>query len=435
MTKRLTHDQARALIPDLEELRPLLEAALRSSVPDPDRAWSESGELETVGARLIDGEDVRSRASELAEHMARRTREVYEHVGTALTRAEVGDMAGAAEALLLGAAAEERAGRFAQAAAMAAAASRALQVDPDRPQAALAIRRWARAARSDGRLEEALRLYARAREIAAATNDAPGRAEAAIGGGNVLEQLGRWDAAEAWYREALSALDDLTPPSAAHWHAPLNLHIVVRSVGRIDASRSWLERAEAASQRVGDASARCFLENARGQLLMADDDPQGAERAFHSALSAVTTSFAAVTVRLNLAESLLRLGRALDAAEHARVAERDAIAGAALKLPEVYRLLGRIAGASGSPHAFVLFERSLELAGRDEGPMLERAMTLQAYAQAESDPEVSSELGERALAAYRQTGIRRARRRWVDCFDGTPTGLPEGPPANEEYDA
>ena len=62
-------------------------------------------------------------------------------------------------------------------------------------------------------------------------------------------------------------------------------------------------------------------------------------------------------------------------------------------------------------------------------------MTLPAYADAESDRKGSDDLAERALSTYREAGVSHARRQWVDCFDGTPTGLLDSPSDIGEHHA
>ena len=90
------------------------------------------------------------------------------------------------------------------------------------------------------------------------------------------------------------------------------------------------------------------------------------------------------------------------------------------KLPEVYRILGRIAAHEGSTNAFVLFERALEIVADRGLPSLERAQTLQAYAEAErrvGDEETAAGLHEEADRLYSELGIERMRRAWSDRFD------------------
>jgi tetratricopeptide (TPR) repeat protein len=244
----------------------------------------------------------------------------------------------------------------------------------------------------------------------------------------VLEDQGRWSEATAWYHAALAALDKIDGPVPERWHAQLCLHIVARSRGSIDESLAWLERAEVAAAAVDPVAARPFLENARGQLLMARGDFAEAERHFRAALAATSHARGRVTIRLNLAEAMLAQVRTLDAAEEAREAEREAIRTALVpKLPEVYRLLGRIASAEGDPDAFVLFERALALVREHGLPALEQAQTLQAYADAEArvgNAETAAELRRAASEHFEALGIPRMRQTWADVFTSAPSTTP-----------
>jgi tetratricopeptide (TPR) repeat protein len=420
---RLTLDEARAALPELDELRPVVDHLLVSSEPDRSRTWSGSGRLGTVGSRLIpahalDQETIANVASAEAAHLAR----LYDHVARAMAGLAAGDHAAAATELLDAAGLEEGRDRPARAAAYASAAYRVARDLRDQGPAALALRRWGRARWALGELGDALDLYAVSHDRERALEKPRAAAEAAIGAGNVLEEQGRWVEAAAWYRKALDSLDALDDPAPERWQALLNLHIVTRSRGKVEESAPMLDDAARAVAAAGAREAEPFIRNARGQLCMARGDFVGAEGHLRDALGAASNARARVTIRLNLTEALLAQGRVLDASEHAREAEREAVrAGLVPKLPEVYRMLGRIASAERDPDAFVLFERALEIV-RDRGlPRLEEALTLQAYAMAEA------ERGERAAARelltdagrlFSEVGIARMRDAWADVYAG-----------------
>jgi tetratricopeptide (TPR) repeat protein len=340
-----------------------------------------------------------------------------------------GDGARAGECFLRLARREEERGAWTRVEAWARAAFEAARDSSAPLVAATALRRRGRAARARGRLDEALAHYREGSERAAILGDTRGAAEGAVGAGNVMEEQGRWDEAEGWYRRALELLQPLDVPVPERWHALLNLHIVLRSRGDLEESRPLLERAEAEVRALEDESATPFLLNARGQLEVVGGRPEQAESDFRRALARAPSPGACVTIRLNLAETLLARGRLLEAAEEARTAEAEAILGGlAQRLPEVYRLLGRIAAARNSPEAFVLFERALELLRSGNPSALEEAVTLQAYARAEADrgeEAVARELLERAMQLYGSVGISEPRHLWTDYF---------GPPASREPD-
>jgi len=431
--RRLTLDDVRSALPDLEELRPIFDDLMSRSKPDPARTWAGSGELGTVGSRLVPDAAFTERAADLARVEADRLTRTYALVGAALSALSRGDAAKAAETFLQIAAHEEASERPDRALEYAEAAYRAVE-GTERGVAALAVRRSARALRALGRLSESVHRYQRSHDLALGVSDLRGAAEAAIGAGNVLEEQGRWDEAEGWYRTALRTLEGIDGPTPERWHALLTLHIVARTRGAIEESIPLLEEAEEVAEAVDPGASVQFIENARGQLLMARGDYRAAEWAFRTALDAAQHARARVVIRLNLAEACLAQDRTLDAAEEAREAEREAIRERVVpKLPEVYRLLGRIAAAEGNPDAFVLFERALALAEERNLPALEKALTLQAYSESEArrgDADAALHLRNRARELFAAAGVTRERQRWADVFDAA--GADDSPIAGPE---
>lgn len=418
--KPLKMDEVWRILPPLDELRPVLDHLLARSVPDPDRTWSASGEVGTAGDRLVGPEDAELDPAALAEEARRHTEAVFLAVTEAVRFLTLAQGTAAAAAFLEAAGLEEEHGRPDRARAYAISAYQAARDEKDQGPAGLALRRWGRAARALGELEEAGVRYTRGYEIARALLDHRGAAEAAIGAGNVLEDQGRWEEAERWYHRALQILEPVEGYAPERWQAFLNLHIALRSRGRGEESLPWLERAETVANEGRDSSARPFLENARGQLQTLFQDFSGAEARFRDALEVSPGPAATVTIRLNLAEALLAQDRRLEAAEEARSAEAEALAGGVVPaLPEVYRLLGRIAARNGNPHAFVLFERALEIVRDRKLPELEVAVTLQAYAEAEAargEEEAARELHDKAEERYRSLGIPYPRHPWTQFF-------------------
>lgn len=416
-------DELWQLLPAVEELHPVQDLLLARSVPDPRHAWAASGELETVGQRLVAGGISERDAAELARTAAERSARLYAELGRALTCVASGDRLGAGEALLAIARLEAEHHRPDRARKWARSAFLVCRDEKDQRPAALALRRWGRAARAAGELDEALARYRESYEISHALDEARPAAEAAVGAGNVLEDQGRWLEAEEWYRRALAVLDehglDVAPE---RWHALLNLHITLRSTGRLAESRALLDAAVEAAAT--DPDALPFLENARGQLRQVEGAHDEAETHFRTALAAASAPGARVVIGVNLAECLLARERHLDAAEAARDAEAQALsARLAPRLPEVYRILGRIAAVRGNPDAFVLFERALEIIGERGLPGIEEARTLQAYAEAEArrgESAAAQELHGRAEVRYAELGIRHPRHPWSEFFAPPP---------------
>ena len=422
--KRLTLDQITHVLPELDDLRPLLDHLVAQSVPDPERAWTGGGEMATVGGRLVSSEELASAVGELADAARDRISTLYLAVAEGVRCLGEGDGAGAAEALLRAAALEEGLDHPDRAEAWAAAAFRAAGEERDRRPVSLALRRWARAASAQGKLVEALDRYQDAHEIARDSLDFQGAAEAAIGAGNVLERQGGWEDAEAWYRRALDVLEVDGTDGPETWQAQLNIHIVLRSAGSFDESFVWLQKASDSAVKLGDETAAQFLENAWGQFHMASGAFSEAEDHFRAGLSAATDARARVTIRLNLAEVLLAQDHTLEATEEAREAEREALAsGIVPKLPEVYRMLGRIVSAEDNPAAFVFFERALAIVRERHLPDLEEALILQAYAESEArrgEEDSARELQERMTERYRALGMSNIRHSWADIFGPGP---------------
>lgn len=135
-----------------------------------------------------------------------------------------------------------------------------------------------------------------------------------------------------------------------------------------------------------DSEATAVLANGWGMLRRSEGDSEAAAERFRSALLHARDPLARVTVSVNLGECLLELGQILDAGELARDAERVALTEGVLpKLPEVYRLLARVAEAQGHRDGLVFYERALDLIRARELPEFERAQTLEEYGRAEAN--------------------------------------------------
>lgn len=434
--KRLTVDDLRTVLPDLDELRPLADHLVAGSEADPARAWAGSGQLGTAGSRLVQTGRLAEAVDDIARREQERLERVYRLSAEALEAVADGATSTAVERFLEAADLEESQDHPARAAAYADAAYR-LAREGSRPElTSLALRRRARHRRAVGHHAEAERDYQEAFVVARAVDDVRGAAEALIGAGNVLEEQARWDEAADRYRRALELLDSIGGPTPEQWHALLNLHVVLRSVGSLDDCLEPLRRAEEVAKAIADEGAVAFLQNAWGQYRMAQGDFEAAEEHLRRAVDAGRGARAEITIRLNLAETLFAMDRTLDAAEEARRAERRAITSTVpQKLPEVYRLLGRIAASEGISDAFVLFERALEIIVERALPAVERAQTLQAYADAErrvGDPQTAAELLAEADRIYSELGIDSRRRPWADRFDhGTAAGQGPGTRADD----
>src|SRR5688572_4685568 len=104
---RLTLDQAREVLPALDELRPILDHLLAASQPDPARTWAGSGRLGTLGSRLVPS-GVSAAVGRLASENATALGQIYTAVAASLEALERDDRPAAARALLDAAFLEER---------------------------------------------------------------------------------------------------------------------------------------------------------------------------------------------------------------------------------------------------------------------------------------------------------------------------------------
>ena len=378
-------DEVAGILPELDELQPVLDLLFSRAVPDPERTWTGSGELGTVGDRLVPADALEGSAEPLADAARERLLNLYGAVTRAVAAAARGEPVAAAEALLEAGALEEEDRRLDRAAAYARAAHRTVQGERDAAVRAHCLRRLARALRGLGELEEAGARYEQAHELAAPSDERREAAVAAIGRGNVSVDRGRWSEAETWYRRAANLLDGADEDPEL-WQVELNLSIVARRKGDLAASRSHLETAERLAEEVADETAEAILENGWGMLHRAEGDAEEAVRRFRGALDAAWEPLARVTTTVNLGEALLDLGQSLEAGELGRDAERVALTeGVVPKLPEVYRLLGKVAREHGHDDALVFYEKALEIIRARGLPDFERAQTLEGYAAVERD--------------------------------------------------
>lgn len=415
MTERVRVDDILELLPELDELQPLLDEVAAGSMSDPDRGWAGSGELETLGRRLVAGEGLRERLPELVEASRAHLERVYEGVGGAVEALAAGDRERAAHALLEVAAAEEARERPERAYRYAMAAHAAARPLRERSAATLALRRGARAARALGRPGEAAALYERAWQDAVDGGDDDGALVAAIGRGNVAVDRGLWQEAREWYTRALARLEPDGPPRPERWQVLQNLAIVHREEGDLHAARQALEGAEAVALALGDPDAGAILDNGWGQVLEAEGDLAGAESRFRAALSSARDAGSRTTIAVNLGEVLLARGRVREAREAAREAESAALRGRVIpRLPEVYRFLGRLALEGNPDHAFVFHERALALIRERRLPAYQQALTLEAYAGARlaiGEEETGVALLREALRIHRALEMTRHARR------------------------
>jgi tetratricopeptide (TPR) repeat protein len=397
--ERLRVQRALELLPGTPELRPFLELLVSSSQADPERRWTASGELGSVGDRLVDAGGLNRAAGRLAAQEARRTEALLLRTARIVTALAADDTERAVDELLEQGADDESQGRPDSAESWYLAAHRIAR-DRGSPRAPGALRRLARVIRGQGRLDEAARAYEEAWSEAGDHGLDGDRIIAATGRGNIEVDRGRWALAEVWYRRGLELLGEEGPPRRERWQLAQNLAIVRRRLEDLEGAERWLERARAEGEALNDPDAAVEVANGLGQLLLARGDARGAETRLRAALTSARTPKARVTIGVNLGEALLAQGRDLEAGEVARQAEALALAHRVVgKLPEVYRLLAGVARARGESDAFVLLERALEVVRAESLPPFEEALTLRELARSvheRGDEERAAELEARA---------------------------------------
>lgn len=416
-------DEVLARLPDDPALRPVVDRLIAHSSVDETRSWATSGLLGTTGSRLVDIDALETGLSEVVAAEARRM-ERRAGVVVAIARAMAERALARAVGLMLDeAGALETEGRADEAFTWAEAAGRLGREIGD-TRTAEAIRRAARAARASGRLSEAASAYEEGFTRAVDLGLIRDAVIAATGRGNVAVDRGRWSAAEGWYRRALELLDDdsasLAPDEDAglRWRLCQNLGITARERGALPEAAAWYDRAEIESRDLRDEAITIEIQNGLGQLDLARGDARRAEVRFRNALEVLRRSRpeadpVRVAITVNLGEALLEQGRDVEAGRVGREAEAEAVRGSFPgRLPEVYRLLARVAAAGGEHDAFVFLDRALHLVRTHGLPRLEEAWTLLAYA------ELRGKDGEPDLA----DGARREARQILEALDAETSG-------------
>jgi tetratricopeptide (TPR) repeat protein len=367
-----------ALIPDSDGLRGLAEHLLAAARPDPDRRWTGSGELDTAGSRIVDTGALATGIADAVEAEGRRIARAYRRVAEVAVALEEGRIDDAETLFLLEGEALEEEGRAAEAEGWYLSARRLAHRRGSRA-GVRALRLAARCARSRGALDDAASRYEEAWREATARSLVSDAVVAATGRGNVEVDRGRWDEAERWYGLALE--DAGEGEGALRWPLAQNLAITARESGRFAEAEGWLRKAEEWAG-AEEGPHRLDIANGWGQLALARGDAALAVARFREALEGPGPRLSRIGVLVNLGEALLASGRTLEAGEVGREAEAEALAGrVAGRLPEVYRLLARVARARGEPEAFVFLDRALALIRDRRLPPFEEIRTLRDYAE------------------------------------------------------
>ena len=139
---RLKVDEVRRMLPELEELRPLLDAMIKASEPDSSWHWASAGVVDTVGGRLIQTQEISTASASLAALEQAHIASIYGAVSRSVECMAQEDAGGAAAALLEAARLEEMHERPARAAAYASSAYRAARSSGEQNFAAVYGYEW-----------------------------------------------------------------------------------------------------------------------------------------------------------------------------------------------------------------------------------------------------------------------------------------------------
>ena len=113
-----------AILPAVPALRSFMDLLVTRSVADPERRWSGSGELGTVGDRLVDPAGVRQGSGDLATEEAERLAGLFQRAAAIVESLGRRDWDAALSALLEQGLADESSGRASEAEAWFLAAHR-----------------------------------------------------------------------------------------------------------------------------------------------------------------------------------------------------------------------------------------------------------------------------------------------------------------------
>ena len=371
-------ERALALVPDYEDFLPLSDAVIGASRVDPGKVWARSGAYATVGKRVVDPDRVAELVPVLLERRHQRMRELMELVLEAVREQQRGDGAAAVALLVRAGEVEEGERRLDRAERIyRMALPLAEELRGKEPQV-LVLRRLARTARAAGRLDEAWASYSQSHSLAVDARDVEGEVIACQGLGNVCDDRGERERAREWWERGLARAAGLEAPHL-EWPLLLNLSVLAMLEGDLAAAERLLGQAR---ERMGgdvEGEGRFFWLNNWGLLLLEHGDAAEAEGVFREALAGAAGHWA-LTLHVNLGESLLRQRRLLEAEDEARRAEELAVVERMVPdLVDVYALLGAIARERCDEEGFVFYEQALRVCQERGLPRKTEAGLLEGY--------------------------------------------------------
>jgi tetratricopeptide (TPR) repeat protein len=371
------------LLPDLEELEALRASLASAAAPDPSRQWDRAGRYGTVDGRVASRAAVEGAVDEAERLMRERLESLFGTVRALLGGFWSADDASVARALIAEGERCEADGRLASARLWFERALELSLPHADRAPQILALRRLGRVARALGQLGDAAAHYRRSLELALDAGDVAGAVIAETGAGNVLAIQGRFAGAESAYRSALRRAEESADPGALELEISQlqnNLAMSLTRQDRLEEAESWFATARAAWARIDSPADLAVCLHNFGLLRLRAGRPEEALREMEAAMALPVGAATLAAIAIDLAECCAGLGRFAEADRWARTAEDHAIASlGTYPLGHLYLGLGKLARARGETHAFIFYEKALEIARRCDFQLLE-AETLKDYA-------------------------------------------------------
>jgi tetratricopeptide (TPR) repeat protein len=195
--------------------------------------------------------------------------------------------------------------------------------------------------------------------------------------------LGVGGGAQAFYGRGLR-LAEASGDDGQMGRLERRLGVLARKQGDLATAGDYLRRARERFEAAGRADEMARVLDAQGQLDAQLGRNTAAAAAFREALAWAQRAPRApgleLSIRRNLAELDLEMGRWLEAEAELRRAEQVAIAAnLAGRLAQIYTLMGKLRGAQQDETGFVFFEQAIELARAVERSPAAEAQVYHAY--------------------------------------------------------
>ncbi len=358
-------EKALGLLPAVEALAPLRELLLSISRPDEGALWASSGPYLTVGKRGVQADELMRRVPEAFRRVTDHLQALYAASLQALDAQQRGEGGDVAAALLKGGHLEEIGGRLAQARAWYEVALRVSEALQDRRPEVEVLRALGALSLTLGAFNDGARHFQRALVLAEAEFDQAGAIAACEGLGDAALGQGQWSGGRSWYARGLR-LAESSGDRQRLGRLERQLGVLAQRQGDLNDAGEHLRRARDWLESTGLAGEMARVLAAQGSLEAQSGRYTAAQGAFREALAwaqkAPEDTSLEFWIRMSIADLHLEAGRLLEAEEELRRAEEAAISGnAAVRLIELYTLMGKLRGRQQDETGFVFFEEAVGL--------------------------------------------------------------------------